>query len=338
MNILVTGGAGYIGSHICVELASRGIDVTVVDNFSNSSAAALDRVQSLCGRTIDVVVGDVRDDALLPAIFRERRIDAVIHLSGLKAVGESNSDPLKYYDNNVVGTINLCRSMEESGIKNLIFSSSATVYGNPRFLPLTEDHPLEPTNPYGRTKLVAEKLLADLCQSDPDWKVIMLRYFNPIGAHPSGMIGEDPRGTPNNLVPYVAQVATGRRNHLTIFGDDYATPDGTGLRDYIHVVDLAESHVAALQYLPGAIGALPINIGTNRGYTVREIVVEFENVSARPIPCIVAARRAGDVDACYADASLAARLLGWRAKRDLRQMCEDAWRWQSSNPDGYGVA
>jgi UDP-glucose 4-epimerase len=335
MNILVTGGAGYIGTHVCVELLDGGDDVIVIDNFSNSTAGALKHVQALCGKMIRVVPGDLRDQALVQSIFREHQIDAVIHLAGLKSVGDSSENPLEYYDNNVTGSITLCRVMQEAGVKHLIFSSSATVYGSPQFLPLTEDHPLDPTNPYGQTKLIIEKLLADLCRSDPAWRVIMLRYFNPIGAHSSGMIGEDPRGTPNNLLPYIAQVATGQREHLTIFGDDYATHDGTGLRDYIHVVDLAESHVTALRHLSQINGALAINIGTGRGYTVREVVAEFERASDRHIPCKVAGRRPGDVDACYADARLASRLLGWTAKRDLRAMCADTWRWRKQNPHGF---
>jgi UDP-glucose 4-epimerase len=335
MNILVTGGAGYIGTHVCVELLDGGDDVIVIDNFSNSAATALKRVQTLCGKGIHVVPGDLRDQALVRSIFREHRIDAVIHLAGLKSVGESTGDPLKYYDNNVVGTITLCRTMQEAGVKHLIFSSSATVYGNPQFLPLTEDHPLDPTNPYGQTKLIAENILIDLCHSDPAWRIIMLRYFNPIGAHSSGQIGEDPRGTPNNLLPYIAQVATGQREYLTIFGEDYATPDGTGLRDYIHVVDLAESHVAALRHLARTDGVLAINVGTGRGYTVREVIAEFERASGRRIPVTVAGRRPGDVDKCFADPGLAQRLLGWTAKRGLRTMCSDAWRWQNQNPNGY---
>ena len=335
MNILVTGGAGYIGSHICCELLSTGANVTVLDNFSNSSEVALERVRAISGQSIEVVSGDVRDESLLRTVFRGRRIDTVIHLAGLKAVGDSAKVPLEYYDNNVSGTITLCRIMQEAGVRQLIFSSSATVYGRPQFLPLTEDHPLAPASTYGRTKLMVEKILVDLCQSDPAWHVILLRYFNPIGAHSSGMIGEDPRGVPNNLLPFIAQVAMGRREHLTIFGDDYATPDGTGLRDYIHVMDLAESHVAALGHLAATNGSITVNVGTSRGYTVREVVAEFERASGRHIPCIVADRRSGDVDACYADAGLANRLLGWTARRDLRTMCADAWRWQKQNPDGY---
>ncbi len=335
MNILVTGGAGYIGTHVCVELLDGGDDVIVIDNFSNSTETALKRVQTLCGKGIHVVPGDLRDQALVRSVFREHRIDAVIHLAGLKSVGDSTGDPLEYYDNNVVGTITLCRTMQEAGVKHLIFSSSATVYGNPQFLPLTEDHPLDPTNPYGQTKLIAENILIDLCHSDPAWRIIMLRYFNPIGAHSSGQIGEDPRGTPNNLLPYIAQVATGQREYLTIFGEDYATPDGTGLRDYIHVVDLAESHVAALRHLARTDGVLAINVGTGRGYTVREVIAEFERASGRRIPVTVAGRRPGDVDKCFADPGLAQRLLGWAAKRGLRTMCSDAWRWQNQNPNGY---
>lgn len=335
MNVLVTGGAGYIGSHICCELLASGAEVTVLDNFSNSKKTSLERVQTLCGRRIDLLTGDVRDESLLHTVFGGRKVEAVIHLAGLKAVGDSTSAPLEYYDNNVAGTITLCRVMQVAGVRQLIFSSSATVYGTPRFLPLTEEHPFAPASPYGQTKLMVENVLADLCKSDSSWHVIALRYFNPIGAHPSGMIGEDPNGKPNNLLPFIAQVATGRRTHLTIFGDDYATEDGTGLRDYIHVMDLAESHVAAIRHLRSARGYLPLNVGTSRGYTVRQVIAEFERACGRPIPFVVAGRRAGDIDEYYADAGLANRLLGWTAKRDLPTMCADTWRWQQQNPDGY---
>ena len=337
MNVLITGGTGYIGSHICLQLLEAGHDVIAIDNFANSSAVALERVKALCGRSMDIVTGDIRDDAILRLLFQRHQIDAVIHMAGLKAVGESSAYPLEYYDNNVAGSITLFRVMQEAGVKRLIFSSSATVYGKPKFLPLTEEHPLEPTNTYGRTKLAVEKILGDLCHADPEWRVIMLRYFNPIGAHPSGAIGEDPRGIPNNLLPFVAQVATGRRERLTIYGEDYDTPDGTGIRDYVHVLDVADSHVAALEHLSKVDLLTAVNVGTGRGYTVREVVAAFERACGRPIRCVVAARRRGDVDACYADTGLAARILEWTAKRDLDMMCADVWRWQQQNPDGYEV-
>jgi UDP-glucose 4-epimerase len=333
--ILVTGGAGYIGTHVCVELLANGANVIVFDNLARSHRRALERVEALSGRSIVFVNGDVRDYQLLCDVFARSSVDAVIHLAGLKAVGESGQQPVLYYDNNVCGTVALCRAMQHGGVKQLVFSSSATVYGEPQFLPLTEAHPLAPTNPYGQSKLIVEMLLHDLHQSDSRWRIAVLRYFNPVGAHPSGMIGEDPRGTPGNLVPYLAQVAIGRQPSLTIFGDDYDTPDGTGLRDYIHVMDLAEAHVRALAFLSDATEILTANLGTGRGYTVLEVVAEFERASGKAIPCAVAGRRSGDVAACYADATLAGKVLDWRARRDLRAMCADAWRWQDSNPRGY---
>ena len=334
--VLVTGGAGYIGTHVCVELATAGFGVVVIDNLSRSHRGAIDRVEALAGRSIDFVVGDVRDSALLENLFARRRIDVVIHLAGLKAVGESAAQPLLYYDNNVVGMIALCRAMDAIGVRNFVYSSSATVYGAPGFLPMTESHPLAPTNPYGQSKLIGEMLLGDLHRSNPEWRSAMLRYFNPVGAHASATIGEDPRGEPNNLLPYVAQVALGRRERLTVHGNDYETPDGTGIRDYIHVVDLAAAHVSAVNHLLRNEGLLTLNLGTGRGHSVLEVVAAFERASGRSVPYRIANRRTGDVAACYADASAAASILGWRAERDLASMCADAWAWQTANPGGYG--
>lgn len=333
--IFVTGGAGYIGSHTIVELLNAGHEVTVFDNFCNSLPEALARVERITGKKPALVQGDVRDRTALVAALRRSGASAVIHFAGLKAVGESVQDPLAYYDNNVVGTLRLLEAMRECGVKTLVFSSSATVYGNPQRLPLTEDHPLSATNPYGQTKLVIEEMLRDLFRSDPSWHVSILRYFNPVGAHASGLIGEDPRGTPNNLLPFVAQVAVGRRTFLNVWGDDYPTPDGTGVRDYIHVVDLALGHLKALQRLEQHAECLAINLGTGVGYSVLEMVRAFEQASGKPVPYKVAPRRAGDIASCYADPAQALALLGWRAQRGLDAMCADAWRWQSSNPDGY---
>lgn len=332
---LVTGGAGYIGTHICVELLAAGGDVVIIDNLSRSHRGAIARVEKLGGRSIDFIEGDLRDDALLKKTFERRSINAVIHLAGLKAVGESTSNPLLYYDNNIGGMLALCRAMDDADVRNFVYSSSATVYGEPRSLPMTESHPLAPTNPYGQCKLIGEMLLSDLHRGDPRWRIATLRYFNPVGAHSSGMIGEDPRGEPNNLVPYIAQVAVGRRPRLTIFGDDYETPDGTGVRDYLHVVDLAEAHVRAVSHLLAHPGATTLNLGTGRGYSVREVVAAFEEASGRSVPSAVAARRPGDIAACYADPALAEGVLGWRARRDLAAMCADTWRWQQANPGGY---
>jgi UDP-glucose 4-epimerase len=335
--ILVTGGAGYIGSHVCVELLSAGMPVTVFDNFSNSSPESLARIARITGRTPTLVRGDIRDkDALLDAL-RSSGASAVIHFAGLKAVGESVQQPLAYYDNNVVGTIRLLEAMRACDVRQLVFSSSATVYGDPQRLPLTEDHPLSATNPYGRSKLMVEDMLRDLQRSDDSWRIAILRYFNPVGAHASGLIGEDPQGTPNNLMPYVAQVAIGRRAQLQVWGQDYATPDGTGVRDYIHVVDLALGHLRALERLQAQPGGVTVNLGTGTGYSVLDMVKAFEQASGRPVPYQIAPRRAGDVAACYADPAAAAALLGWRAERGLQAMCEDAWRWQSHNPNGYAA-
>jgi len=332
--ILVTGGAGYIGSHTCVELLNAGQDVVVFDNFSNSHPESLKRVESITGRKVQLVEGDIRDQAALEDALRRFGCTAVIHFAGLKAVGESVEKPLDYYDNNVIGTHRLLQAMGNCGVKTLVFSSSATVYGEPQRLPLTEDHPLSATNPYGRTKLVIEDMLRDLYCSDPSWQIGILRYFNPVGAHASGLIGEDPQGIPNNLMPFVAQVAVGRREQLKVWGDDYPTPDGTGVRDYIHVVDLAIGHLKALARLHEA-QCFEVNLGTGAGYSVLDVVKAFEQASGRPVPYELAPRRPGDVAACYADPALAAELLGWRAERGIDTMCVDAWRWQSGNPNGF---
>ena len=336
--IFITGGAGYIGSHTCVELLDAGCDVTVFDNFSNSHPEALARVERITGKRLCQVRGDIRDRAALVMALRESGASAVIHFAGLKAVGESVTQPLDYYDNNVVGTLRLLEAMGECGVKTLVFSSSATVYGDPIRLPLTEDHPLSATNPYGRSKLMIEEILRDLHRSDAFWKLGILRYFNPVGAHASGLIGEDPQGTPNNLLPFVAQVAVGRRAHLNVWGDDYSTPDGTGVRDYIHVVDLAVGHLKALkalERLQDADGGLTVNLGTGTGYSVLDIVKAFEQASGRAVPYKIAPRRPGDIASCYADPQRALELLGWRAERGLSAMCADAWRWQHTNPNGY---
>ena len=336
--ILVTGGAGYIGSHTCVELLNAGHDVTVFDNFCNSQPEALARVQRITGKKPSLVQGDMRDSAALVAALRQSGASAVIHFAGLKAVGESVQNPLAYYDNNVLGTLKLLQAMVTCGVKTLVFSSSATVYGDPQRLPLTEDHPLSATNPYGQTKLVIEEMLRDLYHSDPSWRIAILRYFNPVGAHASGLIGEDPQGTPNNLLPFVAQVAVGRREFLNVWGNDYATPDGTGVRDYIHVVDLALGHLKALDRLQQQAECLAVNLGTGVGHSVLDMVRAFEKASGKPVPYKMGPRRAGDIAACYADPARARALLGWRAERGLEQMCTDAWRWQSGNPNGYTQA
>lgn len=336
--ILVTGGAGYIGSHTCVELLQAGQDVTVFDNFSNSHPESLERVQRITGKQLRIIRGDIRDRATLVTALRDSGAQAVIHFAGLKAVGESVEQPLSYYDNNVVGSLRLLEAMNICEVKTLVFSSSATVYGDPQRLPLTEDHPLSTTNPYGQTKLTVEHILRDLQRSDTSWRIGILRYFNPVGAHMSGLIGEDPQGTPNNLMPFVAQVAIGRRPHLNVFGNDYPTKDGTGVRDYIHVVDLAIGHLKALEALERATHrteCLTVNLGTGTGYSVLEIVRAFEQASGKPVAYQIAPRRPGDVAACYADPSQAATLLGWQAKRNLAEMCADTWKWQGLNPQGY---
>ena len=338
MKILVTGGAGYIGSHTCLELLAAGCEVVVLDNLSNARQESLRRVAEITGQTPCFVRGDVRDESALRQVFAGHQIEAVIHFAGLKAVGESVEQPLRYYDNNVNGSLCLLRAMDAAGVRRLVFSSSATVYGDPHVVPIREDFLLSVTNPYGRSKLMVEDILRDLCLSDPRWQVALLRYFNPVGAHESGLIGEDPNGIPNNLMPFVSQVAIGKRPEVVVFGNDYPTPDGTGVRDYIHVVDLARGHLKALDALRNTQGALTINLGTGRGYSVLEMIKAFSLACGRELPYRIAARRPGDVAACYADPSLAAEVLGWRAERNIEQMCADSWRWQSQNPDGYGAA
>lgn len=335
MTILVTGGAGYIGSHTCLELVNAGYDILVVDNLSNSHPEALRRVGALAGRNIPLIEADLCNGAMLDQLFSQHRIDAVIHFAGLKAVGESVTQPLRYYHNNVHGTLVLCEAMARHGVFNLVFSSSATVYGDPHSVPIREDFPLSATNPYGRSKLMVEDILRDLGVADARWNSILLRYFNPVGAHPSGQIGEDPNGIPNNLMPYISQVAVGKLAQLSVFGDDYPTPDGTGVRDYIHVVDLALGHLAALRKLADQPGVVAYNLGTGRGYSVLEMVRAFEEASGRPVPYHIAPRRAGDVASCYADPALAQQELDWRAERDVSDMARDAWNWQHQNPDGY---
>lgn len=333
--IFVTGGAGYIGSHTCVELLKAGHDVTVFDNFSNSAPEAIERVKAITGKAVQVVQGDIRDGVALQQALADSKASAVIHFAGLKAVGESEADPLRYYDNNVIGTLRLLEAMKAVGLKSVVFSSSATVYGVPQFLPYTESHPLAATNTYGQTKLAAENLLRDLFRSDPEWRIAILRYFNPVGAHPSGKIGEDPQGVPNNLMPFVAQVAVGRREFLNVWGDDYPTPDGTGVRDYIHVVDLALGHVKAVEFLAGASGCNAINLGAGKGHSVLDLVRAFESASGRGVPFKVGPRRAGDLDAYWADPTLAQDLLGWSVELGLDAMCADTWNWQKNNPNGY---
>lgn len=336
MKVLLTGGAGYIGSHTAVECLAAGHDVVVLDNLCNSSAKSLDRVTQITGKQVEFVQGDIRDRAALRQLFAQHAIDTVVHFAGLKAVGESVEKPLLYYDNNIAGSIVLFEMMAEAGVKSLVFSSSATVYGDPTSVPITEDFPLSATNPYGRSKLFIEEMLRDMARADASWHIALLRYFNPVGAHESGLIGEDPRGIPNNLMPYIAQVAGGRRPQLNVFGGDYATPDGTGVRDYIHVVDLAHGHVAALNLLhTGGSGVDTWNLGTGRGISVIEMVRAFESVSGKKVTYQVVARRPGDVAQCWADASRAEEDLHWHARYDLARMCQDTWRWQQMNPQGY---
>ncbi len=329
--ILVTGGTGYIGSHTCVALAQAGYDFLILDNLSNSRVDVVDRLVTLCGQRPLFIDSDIRDAAGMDRLFADYSITAVMHFAGLKAVGESVEKPLAYYDNNVHGTVQLLAAMGRAGVRHFVFSSSATVYGDPASVPIREDAPCSATNPYGRSKLIIEDILADLQHAEPDWRIARFRYFNPIGAHESGLIGEDPQGVPNNLMPYVAQVAVGKREFLNIWGNDYSTPDGTGVRDYIHVMDLAAGHVAALEYLKNTPGLLTVNLGTGKGYSVLEIVKAFEKASGRTIPYKMSARRSGDVAQCWADPTLAEALLGWTAKRDLNQMCADVWRWQKSS-------
>lgn len=334
--VLVTGGAGYIGSHTVLLLLEAGHEVVVLDNLSNSSEESLRRVQKLTGRELTFIKGDIRDGQCLDSLFSGHDIASVIHFAGLKAVGESVAQPLRYYDFNVVGTVRLLEAMERAGVKNLVFSSSATVYGDPVSVPIREDFPLSTTNPYGATKLHIEDMLRDLYRADSSWGLALLRYFNPAGAHESGEIGEDPNGTPNNLMPYIAQVAAGKRDKLSVFGGDYPTPDGTGVRDYIHVMDLAAGHLAALKAMESTPGKLvTTNLGTGRGYSVREMVAAFARASGREVPYEIVARRPGDVAICYADPSHAEKVLAWKAMRGIDAMCQDHWRWQESNPDGY---
>jgi len=336
MKVLVTGGAGYIGSHTIVELLNAGHDICVVDNLCNSSQESLRRVKALTGRDVEFRNVDISDKESLTEVVKGAGFDSVIHFAALKAVGESVALPLKYYQNNITGTLVLCEVMQEQGVKNIVFSSSATVYGDPHTVPITEDFPLQATNPYGRTKLMMEYILSDLHVADSDFNVALLRYFNPIGSHPSGRIGEDPNGIPNNLLPFVAQVAIGKREKVSVFGDDYDTPDGTGVRDYIHVVDLAVGHLRALEKLATAPGIITCNLGTGRGYSVIEMIQAMEKASGKIIPYEVVARRPGDIAECYADPAFAAQELGWKAERGIEDMCRDAWKWQSQNPDGYG--
>lgn len=335
MTILVTGGAGYIGSHTVVELQKIGADVLVLDNLSNSCVEALARVEQITGIEVPFVQGDILDKALLKKIFMDNDIEAVIHFAGLKAVGESVAQPLRYYENNVTGTLVLCQVMAEFGVKNLVFSSSATVYGDPASLPITEDFPTGATNPYGQSKLMVEHILADLHHSDPNWNIARLRYFNPVGAHESGLIGEDPNDIPNNLMPFISQVAVGKREKLAVFGNDYPTHDGTGVRDYIHVVDLAIGHLKALDKLKTTPGLVTYNLGTGQGYSVLDMVKAFEKASGKPVPYQIAPRRPGDIAACYANPDKARDELGWQANLNVDDMAQSSWRWQSANPNGY---
>lgn len=335
MAILVTGGAGYIGSHTCVELLNAGYEVVVVDNLCNSSEKSLDRVREITGKDLKFYKADLLDEAAMEEIFSKEQIESVIHFAGLKAVGESVAKPLEYYHNNLTGTFILCDVMRKHGVKNIVFSSSATVYGSPKTVPIREDFPLSVTNPYGRTKLILEEVLTDLHTADPEWNIVLLRYFNPIGAHKSGKIGENPKGIPNNLIPYVAQVAIGKLEKVNVFGDDYDTPDGTGVRDYIHVVDLAIGHVKSIEKLKENPGVVIYNLGTGNGYSVLDIIHNFEKACGKKIPYVIAPRRPGDIATCYADPAKAYNELGWKATRELAEMCEDTWRWQQQNPNGY---
>jgi UDP-glucose 4-epimerase len=334
--ILVTGGLGYIGSHTCVALLQGGYDVVILDNLSNSVGLVAQRIEAIAGRQPVFVEGDMLDGALIDSIFSANRIEAVVHFAGSKAVGESVAEPLKYYRNNVAGTLSLLEGMTKAGVKTLVFSSSATVYGEPASLPIREDFPRSAANPYGRSKLIQEDMLGDIARSDGEWRIINLRYFNPVGAHESGLIGEDPKGTPNNLMPYLLQVAIGRRPELRIFGGDYPTPDGTCIRDFIHVQDLADGHLAALKYLQAKSGCTAVNLGVGKGVSVLEMCSAFERATNHKLPRRIVERRAGDVAECWSDPTLAKDLFGWQAQRDLLQMCRDAWNWQTRNPDGYG--
>ncbi|MFW5908824.1 MAG: UDP-glucose 4-epimerase GalE [Desulfosalsimonas sp.] len=336
MNILLTGGAGYIGSHTCVSLMQTGHRAVVVDNLANSSAAAIKRVERITGGRVMFYQTDLRDRPALNEIFKSEKIDCVIHFAGLKSVSESVKKPLAYYENNLGATFCLCEAMRQFSVKNLVFSSSATVYGNPKSVPIKEDAPVAPFNPYGRTKLMIEQILTDLHASDPAWNIVLLRYFNPVGAHPSGLIGEDPADIPNNLMPYISRVAVGQLDEVRVFGKDYPTPDGTGVRDYIHVMDLAEGHVRALDKIASGCGLFTCNLGTGRGYSVLEMIAAFEKACGKKIPCRITDRRPGDIAECWADPSLAQKELQWRAKYGLEDMCAHAWLWQSMNPEGYG--
>jgi len=333
--VLVTGGAGYIGSHACVELLNANFDVVVLDNFCNSKATSIKRVEKITGKSITLIEGDVRDKATLTTLFSDHQIDAVMHFAGLKAVSDSVNNPLAYYDNNVMGSITLLEVMSEFSVNNIVFSSSATVYGFSDDKPIPETAPLSPFNPYGHNKRMVEQVLADVSIANPNWNIALLRYFNPVGAHPSGEIGEDPNGVPNNLMPYVSQVAVGKRERLSVFGNDYPTIDGTGVRDYIHVVDLALGHVAALNKLMQGCGLLTLNLGAGRGYSVLELVQAFEASTGQKIPYEIVNRRAGDIAIYFADASLAKQVLGWKTTKTLEDICRDAWRWQTKNPNGY---
>lgn len=336
MAILVTGGAGYIGSHTCIELMNAGYEVVVVDNLCNSSRESLKRVEKIVGKEVPFYEADIRDAEALTSIFEKEDITAVIHFAGLKAVGESVAKPLEYYDNNIAGTLVLCDVMRKAGVKNIIFSSSATVYGDPAFIPITEECPKgQCTNPYGWTKSMLEQILTDFHTADEEWNVVLLRYFNPVGAHKSGTIGEDPKGIPNNLMPYITQVAVGKREFLGVFGNDYDTPDGTGVRDYIHVVDLAVGHVKALKKIEEKAGLCIYNLGTGTGYSVLDIVKNFEEATGVKIPYVIKDRRPGDIATCYSDAAKAKAELGWEAQYGIKEMCADSWRWQSNNPNGY---
>lgn len=336
--ILVTGGAGYIGSHTVLQLLEQNYDVVVLDNLANSSAESLRRVESITGKSVTFVQGDIRDTTVLDSIFSEHKIDSVIHFAGLKAVGESVQKPLEYYENNMYGTLTLCKAMRQHNVKNIVFSSSATVYGDPVALPLHEKMATgHPTNPYGMSKLMVEHMLTDLYASDEEWNIVLLRYFNPVGAHESGLIGEDPNGIPNNLMPYISQVATGKLEQLSVFGNDYDTKDGTGVRDYIHVVDLAAGHLKALDRLELNMGLDVYNLGTGQGYSVLEMIKAFEKASGQTVNYKIAPRRGGDVAACYADPTLAAQELNWNAGKTLEDMCQDVWHWQSKNPQGYNA-
>lgn len=332
--ILVTGGAGYIGSHTCLQLLEAGQKLLVLDNLSNSNSESLNRIQKIAGKKIIFIKGDIRDEAILNSVF-QHPVDAVIHFAGLKAVGESVAEPLRYYDNNVGGTLKLLAAMQRHNCKTLVFSSSATVYGDPQSVPIREDFPLSATSPYGHSKLMIEHILQDLRKAEPDWRIAILRYFNPVGAHQSGEIGEDPNGIPNNLMPFISQVAIGTREKLTIFGNDYPTPDGTGVRDYIHVVDLANGHLKALEKLRQEPALLTVNLGTGCGHSVLEVLRAYEQASNRPVSYQIADRRPGDVPACYAATQHAQEVLGWRAEKTLADMCIDSWRWQQKNPNGY---